>query len=61
MQFQKLSGVYLDGKLDFREHLRNKFKKVNETINLLCNLPRTSLVTIYKSFIWSHLDYRDIL
>ena len=28
-QFQKHLGVYLDGKLDFREHLQNMFKKIN--------------------------------
>ena len=41
------------------------FKKVNKTISLLRklqnNLPRAPLVTIYKSFIRSHLDYGDIL
>ena len=29
VQFQKHLGVYLDGKLDFREHLQNMFKKIN--------------------------------
>ena len=65
MQFQKHLGVYLDDKLDFREHLRNIFKKVNGTISLLRklqnNLPRAPLVTIYKLFIRPHLDYGDIL
>ena len=27
VQFQKYLGVYLDGKLDFREHIQNMFKK----------------------------------
>ena len=65
MQFQKHLGVYLDDKLDFREHLRNISKKVNGTIGLLHklqnNLPRGPLVTIYKLFIRPHLDYGDIL
>ena len=58
-------GVYLDGKLDFREHLQNMFKKINKTISLLHKLqnklPRALLVTIYKSYVRPHLGYRDIL
>ena len=64
-KFQKHLGVYLDDKLDFREHLRNIFKKVNRRISLLRklrnNLPGAALVTIYKFFIRLHLDYGDIL
>ena len=58
-------GVYLNGKLDFREHLQNMFKKINKTISLLRklqnNLPRAPLVTIYKSFVRPHLGYGEIL
>ena len=65
VQFQKHLGVYLDSRLDFREHLQNIFKKIKKTVNLLCklqnNLPRAPLVIIYKSLIRPHLDYRDIL
>ena len=65
VQFQKHLGVYLDSRLDFREHLQNMFNKINKTISLLRklqkNLPRASLITIYKSFIRPHLDYGDIL
>ena len=65
VQFQKHLGVYLDGKLDFREHVQNMFKKINKRISLLRklqnNLPRAPLVTIYKSFVRPHLDYGDIL
>ena len=65
VQFQKHLGVYLDDRLDFREHFRNIFKMVNRTISLLRKLqnilPRAPLVTIYKSFIRPHLDYGDIL
>lgn len=39
--------------------------KVNKTIGLTWIfqrvLPRSSLVTIYKAFIWPHLDYCDII
>ena len=51
--------------MDFREHLQNMFKKINKTISLLHklqnNLPRAPLVTIYKLFVRSHLDYGDNL
>ena len=65
MQFQKYLGVYLDDRLNFREHFRNIFEIVNRTISLLRKLqkilPRAPLVTIYKSFIRLPLDYGDIL
>ena len=65
VQFQKPLDIYLDSKIDFCEHLQNMFKKVNKIISLLCklrnNLPRSSLVTICKSFINADLDYRDSL
>ena len=65
VQFQKYLGVYLDNRLDFREHFQNIFKMVNRTISLLRklqnNLSKAPLVTIYKFFIRSHLDYGDIL
>ena len=39
--------------------------KVNKTTRIICKienvLPRSSLLTIYKSFIRSHLDYGDII
>ena len=58
-------GTMLDTKLDFSLHLKNVQNKVNKTIGLLCKLqdtlPRTSLITIFKSFIRSHLDYGDII
>ena len=64
-QFQKHLGVYLDSRLDFREHLQNMFHKINKTFSLLHklqkNLPTAPSITIYKSFIRPHLDYGDIL
>ena len=50
-------------KLDFHVDLDKIMSKVDETIprNLQAVLPRPSLVTIYKSFIKSHLDYGDIM
>ena len=39
--------------------------KVNKAVGLLCklwnSLPRTMQITIYKAFIWPHLDYGDVL
>ena len=35
---QKHLSVYRDGRLDFREHLRNMFKLVNKTTDLLRKL-----------------------
>ena len=57
--------MILDTKLDFSLHLKNVQNKVNKTIGLLRKLqdtlPRTSLITISKSFIRRHLDYGDII
>ena len=43
----------------------SKIKKCNRIIGLIrrlsINLPRNALLTIYKSFVRSHLDYGDIL
>ena len=62
---QKHLEMILDTKLDFQEHLKSIFSKVNKTIDLLRKLhhilPRSPLLTIYKSFIRSHLDYGDII
>ena len=62
---QKHQGVILDFKLAFEEHLNNVLAKVNKSISLLRKfrnlLPRTTLITINKAFIRSHLDYGDIL
>ena len=55
----------MDTRLDFNLDLKNVQNKVNKTIGLLRQLqhtlPRTSLTTIFKSFIRPHLDYEDII
>ena len=57
----KYFGMILDTKLNFSLDQRNLQIKVNKTIGLLSKLlntlPRTSLITISKSFIRPHLDY----
>ena len=58
-------GMLLYVKLDFQEHLKNIYNKVNKTIGLLRKfhntLPRMPLLTICKSFIRPHLEYGDII
>ena len=58
-------GMVLDTRLDFNLHLKNVQNKVNKTIGLLRKLqntlPRTSLITIFKSFIRPLLDYGNII
>ena len=57
--------MFLDSKLGFKENLQNVLSKVSKTIGLLRKLqkilPIPPLITIYKSFIRSHLDYGDII
>ena len=60
---QKISpknlALQADKKLSFKEHLSKVESKVNKTIGFI--LPRSALLTIYKSFIRPHLDYEDII
>ena len=62
---QKHIGLYLDEKLNYNTHIKEKLSKVYKGIELLRNLsnklPRQALVTIYKAFIRPHLDYGDIV
>ena len=54
-------GTYLT----FDEHFKAITSKVNKFIGLLRKLnnclPRSSLITIYKSFVKPHLDYGDVI
>ena len=62
---QKHLGLILDEKLSFKRHINNLLEKTTKCIGVLRKLrffvPRTSLLTIYKSFIRSHLDYADVI
>ena len=62
---QKHFRMFLDSKLNFSEHLKTIFQKINRTIGLLRKLqtlfPRALLITIYKLFIRPHLDYADMI
>ena len=63
--FQKHLGLTLDIKLNFWEHIKTITKKISKILGLLRKfqqiLPRSSLLTIYKTFIKSQLDYADII
>ena len=63
--FQKHLGNYLDEKLNFNHHINKKMTKAMigiGAIKRLCKMrPQHSLLTIYKSLVWSHVDYGDIL
>ena len=58
-------GLTLDNRLTFHKHLTNASNKISKTMGLLRKLqnvlPRPALLTIYKCFIRSHLDYGDII
>lgn len=58
-------GIISDFKLTFEHHLDNLLAQFNKTIGpvreLRHLLPRTMLITIYKAFVQSYLDYGDIL
>ena len=63
--YQKHLGIYLDQKLNFTHHIKEKVIKANKGIavikNLQTKLPWNALLTIYKSFIRPHLDYAGII
>ena len=58
---QKHLGLYLDAKLNFSEYINEKVKKAVKGKKLNVTLPRSSLLTIYKSFIRPHLDYGNVI
>ena len=63
--YQKHLGLYLDEKLNFSHHVKEKISKAYKYTGVIKklknNLPRKSLLTIYKSFIRPHLDYGDVV
>ena len=62
---QEHLGMQLDRKLNFEEHLSKVESKINKAIGIIRKLqnvlPRSALITIYKSFIRPHLDYGDMI
>ena len=65
LEIHKHLKMFLDSKLDFKEHIQNVPKKISKTIGLLRKLQKTvptpPLITIYKSSIKLYLDYGDII
>ena len=63
--FQKRLGLTLDIKLNFSEHIKSITNKISKTMAFLRKfqqiLPMSTLLTIYKTFIRSRLDYADII
>ena len=64
-EFQKHLGLVLDNKLNFNEQLKVVLYKICKNTRLVRKFQpifrRFSLLTIYKTFITSHLDYGDII
>ena len=64
-KYSKTSSTYLDAKLNFFEHINEKIKKSVKGISVTkkrnVTLPRSSLLTIYKSFIRPHLHYGNVI
>ena len=62
---QKHSGIYLDKELTFKHHINKSINKANKGIGIISKLnnilPRSTLLTIYRSFIRPHLDYGDVI
>ena len=62
---QKHVALYLDEKLHFSHHIKEKISKAGKSTGAIRKLhyvlPRHSKLTIYKSFIRPHLDYGDII
>ena len=58
-------GMYLDEKLKFLRHIKEKKSKANRGIAVIRKIrhiiPRHSLIIIHKSFVRSDLDYGDII
>ena len=62
---QKHLGLHVDEKLNFSHHIKKKISKAYRGLGVIKklqnNLPKQSLLTIYKSFIRPHLDYGDVV
>ena len=58
-------GLILDDKLNFKEHVKFLVDKASKGISIIRKLryqiPRHSLVSLYKSFIRSTLEYADVI
>ena len=61
---QKHLRIHLDEELTFKHHINGKINKANKGMGIIRDLnnmlPRSALLTIYRSFIRPHLDYSDV-
>ena len=56
--------MFLDSKHDFLDHVNEKIEKATTRVSVIRKmklLPRSSLLTIYKSFVRPNLDYGDVI
>ena len=62
---EKHLGLILDEKLSFKKHINEKINKAMKIVGTIKKLnsilSRSSLLTIYKSFVRPHLDYGDVI
>ena len=62
---EKHLGIHLDEELTFKHNSNEKINKANKNIGIIRkfnnNLPRSALLTIYRSFIRPYLDYGDVI
>ena len=62
---QRYLGLVIDLKLTFNHHFKQILSKDNKSIGLLHKFQlipsNSSLLTIYKTFICSQLDYSDVI
>ena len=62
--FQKHIGIYLDEELSFNYHIKEKICKAMQGVGVIRKLskilPQNSLITIYKLFERSDLDYGNV-
>ena len=56
VSYEKHLGILLDEKRNFKQHIDSSVIK-----KLRYNLPRKSLVTIYKAFLRPLIDYGDVI
>ena len=61
---QRYFGIHLDKELTFKRHINEKINKANKGIGIIRKikniLPRSALLTLYRSFVRPHLDYGDV-
>lgn len=64
-KYQKQLGLYLEDKLSVYDHFNSKLSKANKANGILKRFlniyPKSSLLTIYNSFIRQYRDFCDII